>query len=597
MVMVIGMVIGLPGYVQVHAADQTGDARYFPETGHYLQGPFLTFWQQHGGVAVFGYPITEPYVSQEYGRTVQWFERARFELTMRAGMPYIELGKLGVEMTAGRDFATVPPTPNTTDIRYFPETQHVIQKGFKQIWEEYGGEIVFGYPISEETLELFPGGEFRTVQWFENARFEYWPELPAGERVLISRLGTTLAPQVLMSPLPVGSVPGTLPHGAGFQPVPQPTPIPTAQPTPPPPPVSPPTSPLPPASTPMTPTAQPTPPPPPATTTNPPVALPREMPKPSNALVAPEVGTPGTSFAFDAYGFQSHEPVGIWLTAPDQSTQEVELEVQANENGDITQVIIETESSFADGIWAINAQGVKSKHQAVAYVRISRAIDAPPGDPAKLGRIIHTRVPTASEPLVMPLAAPAGAALTLIAGGYTPGEDVSSWITSLDGTSYPLDESLISMSQIDQSGVAMVRFSSEALEPGAYVVVAKGESSGVEQSAQFYLTSDYIAGPGTPRPANVNGTATPAEGGVGTVFTIRGENLQPGEEVEFWMTEPSGSYTLVPGGMTADAKGRVGYMPPLDMIAHLDMSPGVYGFHFLGKSSGQRVEVYVVYTG
>jgi hypothetical protein len=76
-------------------------AQFFPETGHNLSGPFLDFWQTRGGLAIFGYPISEertetsPQDGKEY--IVQYFERARFELHPElAGTPYgVQLSQLG----------------------------------------------------------------------------------------------------------------------------------------------------------------------------------------------------------------------------------------------------------------------------------------------------------------------------------------------------------------------------------------------------------------------------------------------------------------------------------------------------------------------
>ncbi len=51
--------------------------RYFPETGHTVSYAFLTFYDQNGGLDVFGYPISEPLV--ENGRIVQYFQRTRLE--------------------------------------------------------------------------------------------------------------------------------------------------------------------------------------------------------------------------------------------------------------------------------------------------------------------------------------------------------------------------------------------------------------------------------------------------------------------------------------------------------------------------------------
>lgn len=57
--------------------------RYFPETQHTLSGKFLNFWLKRGGLAVFGYPISQPLeeASPADGvvRVAQYFERARFE--------------------------------------------------------------------------------------------------------------------------------------------------------------------------------------------------------------------------------------------------------------------------------------------------------------------------------------------------------------------------------------------------------------------------------------------------------------------------------------------------------------------------------------
>ncbi|HEU4325039.1 MAG TPA: sialidase family protein [Roseiflexaceae bacterium] len=77
------------------------DVRFFPETGHTLGGVFLAYWQRNGGLAIYGYPISEPFeeVNPEDGRTyvVQYFERNRFEYhPENRGTPYeVLLGLLG----------------------------------------------------------------------------------------------------------------------------------------------------------------------------------------------------------------------------------------------------------------------------------------------------------------------------------------------------------------------------------------------------------------------------------------------------------------------------------------------------------------------
>ncbi len=56
---------------------------YYKETGHSLRGEFKDYWQQNGGLFIYGYPISEEFseVNPADGKTylVQYFERNRFE--------------------------------------------------------------------------------------------------------------------------------------------------------------------------------------------------------------------------------------------------------------------------------------------------------------------------------------------------------------------------------------------------------------------------------------------------------------------------------------------------------------------------------------
>jgi hypothetical protein len=53
--------------------------RYFPETGHSAIYAFLNFFDKHGGVETFGYPITEYGTEAGTGRIVQYFQRVKME--------------------------------------------------------------------------------------------------------------------------------------------------------------------------------------------------------------------------------------------------------------------------------------------------------------------------------------------------------------------------------------------------------------------------------------------------------------------------------------------------------------------------------------
>lgn len=81
----------------------SGDCEYYTDTGHTLRGTFLQYWRDNGGLAVFGYPLTEEFeeVSPTNGQiyTVQYFERNRFELHSEMADPRYKvlLGLLGYE--------------------------------------------------------------------------------------------------------------------------------------------------------------------------------------------------------------------------------------------------------------------------------------------------------------------------------------------------------------------------------------------------------------------------------------------------------------------------------------------------------------------
>ena len=163
-----------------------GQSVYFDETGHNIRHGFLRYFNTHGGVAAFGLPLTEEFV--EHGRTVQYFERARFEYHPElAGTPYeTQLGLLNEALTAPRrPFAGDTPFPTVPEHRYFPETGHSVHFGFLQFWEEQGGIERFGYPISQEVTE-----HGRTVQHFQRVRLEWVPEAPPGQQVRIANIGS-----------------------------------------------------------------------------------------------------------------------------------------------------------------------------------------------------------------------------------------------------------------------------------------------------------------------------------------------------------------------------------------------------------------------
>jgi hypothetical protein len=111
-------------WMQFPRSTSRAGCRFFVETGHNACGEILVAWRRSGlefdgragkseaeNLALFGLPLGDPMVETIEGReyTVQWFERARFELHPENRPPYnVLFGLLGNEIRA----ASAPtPTP------------------------------------------------------------------------------------------------------------------------------------------------------------------------------------------------------------------------------------------------------------------------------------------------------------------------------------------------------------------------------------------------------------------------------------------------------------------------------------------------------
>ncbi len=183
---------------------RAADSVYFDKTGRTLSDEhhFLSYWQNHGGLAQFGYPITAEIVemnpADQKVYIVQWFERNRFEYHPDlAGTPYeVLLGLLGNQLTTERRAAHEGALNRFDNAHYpggsyFDLTGHNLRNSFKQYWEANGGLSIYGYPITEEFLETSKtDGNTYVTQWFERARFEYHPEFKGSQyEVLLGLLG------------------------------------------------------------------------------------------------------------------------------------------------------------------------------------------------------------------------------------------------------------------------------------------------------------------------------------------------------------------------------------------------------------------------
>lgn len=160
----LGATLALALAVMVAGGASAQEAvRYYDQSGHNVSGAFLEFFDAHGGIALFGYPITEAFEDPD-SKIVQYFQRARFEWDAAAGA--VRLGDLGLELR--RPDPPRRPEDFSPAERYFPETGQAIGWEFREFFEANGGEAIFGLPITGLLIE-----DEVVVQYFERARFEW----------------------------------------------------------------------------------------------------------------------------------------------------------------------------------------------------------------------------------------------------------------------------------------------------------------------------------------------------------------------------------------------------------------------------------------
>lgn len=160
---------------------------YFDITGHNLCRGFNDFWWENGGLAVFGYPLSEEFDGANASGddvVVQYFERARFEYEADAPAgERISLTPLGADVIDNLEQTAILDPVGPCEI---PDgADHAVCAEFLDYWNDFGGEAIFGLPLTEPF-----GFNGMTVQIFEYARFEHQPdEWPERYDVLLGRIG------------------------------------------------------------------------------------------------------------------------------------------------------------------------------------------------------------------------------------------------------------------------------------------------------------------------------------------------------------------------------------------------------------------------
>jgi Glycosyl hydrolase catalytic core len=100
-----------------------------------------------------------------------WNGRARYLIAPQNGVLSLQLDEQGAPTYVEYD----PSAAAGGQI--FPATGHALRGSFRAFWEANGGLERFGYPLTEEIVEPEAGtGRPRVAQYFERARFEFFPE-------------------------------------------------------------------------------------------------------------------------------------------------------------------------------------------------------------------------------------------------------------------------------------------------------------------------------------------------------------------------------------------------------------------------------------
>jgi hypothetical protein len=166
---------------QAPARAQASDVLFFPETGHTVRGEFLTLYTSvEDPKLLFGYPITEQMTSRD-GMTVQYFQRARFELvTDSLRSPQVQLTAIGQSLYEPGAQQNIH---NPLACQFFASTGFSVCFQFLDFYRANGGADRFGKPISP-----FEFHDDVLVQYFEQARFE-WRTDGFNGRVVLTDLG------------------------------------------------------------------------------------------------------------------------------------------------------------------------------------------------------------------------------------------------------------------------------------------------------------------------------------------------------------------------------------------------------------------------
>lgn len=160
----------------------TVNPRFFAETGHTVGGLFLVYWGAFGGLAQYGYPLTDEFPElnplDHQIHTVQYFERAVFENhPENNSSPYeVLLSQLGTYRYAAKQQTPLGPRLLAGDVPGW----RVSAAGHTVFWDSpfSPGRPILGYDLGQHKLltlasgagangRVGPVSDGTTVAWIE----------------------------------------------------------------------------------------------------------------------------------------------------------------------------------------------------------------------------------------------------------------------------------------------------------------------------------------------------------------------------------------------------------------------------------------------
>lgn len=109
------------------------------------------------------------------------------------------IGVLALTLAIGLPYRLAQADDGT---QYFPETRHRVRPPFIQFFNQTGGVLQHGFPITDDYVDPQTG---LLVQYFEKSRFEWHPGNPEPYRVQLGLLGDELGKRT--APIPLSQIP------------------------------------------------------------------------------------------------------------------------------------------------------------------------------------------------------------------------------------------------------------------------------------------------------------------------------------------------------------------------------------------------------